>query len=272
MKIILDPPIIQAIPLSPDDSLYVEAIVIANPGVILIQGSAINLDGKVVNFSEELNVNLTSTIISKRIPLGYKFLLSVIIFDRDNTLLLGDMLVSCSLSNPKFGIAPIFRKLLCQGYVSTIEKIGYGSGQSLPASFNKQFYNVINIGNPAAITDFSFSCPAYLRADVIGLRFTLQTSAVAGNRQVGIQTINQDSLNIFCFTSRAQAASLIYTYSFNKFQTNDLQVGTLISSSLPDFKLRRDHSVGSFVQGFQAGDQLSNIYLYLYQHTTPSNT
>jgi hypothetical protein len=261
--------IYQGIPLSPDDSILIEAIAGINNCLLNIQGTAVNFQGDIVNFNDVLNVTPVGTLLQKTISLGYKFLLSVTV--STFTLLIpdGDIYVRMSLINPS-AIQPYFRrKVLDQGYVSTYTSLSYGSG-SVNHINSDHFSNiVINPSNPAAGAEIRYDVPAFVEMILYQVSYLFAPSAAVATRfsRLQIQDVSGNTFNapqgVSCPASTTRRHTWGMSPSTGTFVTSDCG---MFLSPIP---LRSGCSIRTFTEAIQAADQYSAISLLVRSKTVP---
>lgn len=270
MKPLLTLPTYQAIPLSPDDSLLIDVISSTTPVTIILEGTAINIDGALVPFHFELLVPTALTPTQLIALLGYQFLLSVTAFTRTASIPDGSCFIRLLLvQRLTSGVYP-HRKLLAQGYISTFASIGYGSSSINGTDSDHHYLENISIANPAAGAGFSFLCPDYTELKILHLNFTLTTDATVANRFVDFTVQLPPGANSSCRTPTAHTAGLSCFYSLAPLSPQ--QGNPSLAKLIATITLTEMQSACQFiisVLNIQAGDQFSNISLLVLRKTIP---
>lgn len=264
------PPTYLGIPLSPDDAIYIESITGLNNCVLNIQGTAVNLTGDIVNFSEILNVATPGTLFTKVISLGYSFLLSVSVTSFNITLPDGDCFVRCSLINPT-SVAPYLRrKILDQGYVSTYSGIGYGTGSVLKRVSDPWFFKTIELANPSAGQNFRYDIPSFIQIFLYAISYTFATSAAVAARYPQIDLYSTVGVVNSYTSDYNQAASSTVRISFNDTSRTSSIIGSSVQCAFGPILLGPSCSIRTAIFNIQAADQISNLAIYCKVQTIPS--
>lgn len=109
---------------------------------------------------------------------------------------------------------------------------------------------VVAVGNPAAGANFN-AAPAAGPFTIVGIGYTLTTSATVANRTAGVQVGG-----IVAAVNAPQAASLAVAYSFFPGAAE-----TATTAPIPGGPFAAGTAIASLVANLQAGDQISAITL-----------
>lgn len=159
-----------------------------------------------------------------------------------------------------------FQGLLWEGYLANSEPNGWPGGPSKQVWDGNGMPRSVIGTTPAAGADISEVVPAGRRWQLLYASSTLATSAVAGNRTVGI--ILDDGVNTLYqwHTSANQAASLNIAYTFAPGIPNGTDAINTDGVILPNtaVTLRPGYRIRTTTSGLLAGDQWQSLkYLIL---------
>jgi len=137
---------------------------------------------------------------------------------------------------------------------------------SLPLNYNKAFWiQTATIVNPAAGADFLVTVPAGVTWYVIAVNATLVTSATAATRVPQIQIKDSGGHLLYMESGQSQIASLTGIWSWAPAvptsQANNVAVVPLPA----ELYLQGGATIGTTTPNIQAGDQWSNISVYVLQ-------
>ena len=118
------------------------------------------------------------------------------------------------------------------------------------------------IANPAAGANFLLNNNANIRIQFVCIKFTLTTDATVATRTVTI--IIDDGTNTILQLSSATTltASLSQTYTFVAGYPIRDTTTTVIEPMPLNFEIMRYHRLRSAITNLQAGDQISNVFIY----------
>lgn len=260
----------QAIPLSPDDLIQVEAISSTTPITLDIEGTCLNNDGVLVPFQAQLPVPTALTPTILRFRLGYLFLLSCVVHCRDAGVPDGSCYIRLTLVNDISGGFYPNRKVLSEGYISTYASVGYGSAQVNGAPTDHYYVDNIAITQPAAGANFSYVCPDYTRLNILNLMGTLTNDANVATRRP-IFTLTRPSAGTHQFRQgQDQTAGQTAHYCLNQTNSSYGLINPNASNGmLPILFLEPGCTIASAVNSIQVGDQWSNISLFVLRRTIP---
>ncbi len=267
-----DPPIIQAIPLSPDDLIEVQMLSSSVPVTLDLEGTCYNDQGDIVSFQQQLTVAAALTLTTVRFRLGYLFLLSAVLHTRTSGIPDGACYCRMTLVKSESGGVFPHRKLLSQGYVSTTGSIGYGSSAIQGPPTDHTFIESITQTDPAAGVDFTFTCPDFTRLTILYLEFLFTSDATVISRFPTLELIRPPANPINFSCRDTVLASTSRDYMFGQFgdsitsifdRQDWLAIGNLI--------LEPGSSIRSRVISIQAADQVSDLSIYCKRQTIPFN-
>lgn len=270
MQPILTPPTYQAIPLSPDDKIQVDTIAVTTGINLVIEGSAIDLKGDIVPFSNTININNSITLFVRQFDLGYRYLLSVTARIVGGVVPDGDCYVRLSLVRNLSGGTFPHRIILAQGHCGSRISIGFSiySNSGYP---NEQFFTTnISVTDPAAGAELNFNIPDFTRIEVIAVRATLITSAAVATR-IAALVVNVGPGSLHRFNSRgAQVASTTFFYEWYPACSYSGSVNPNDNaSSIPYLTMMPNDRLQTNVNGIQAADQWSNFSVLCKRTTIP---
>lgn len=130
----------------------------------------------------------------------------------------------------------------------------------------------IQIANPAAGAEFTYTVPAGLRLKVLGLAFLFTSDANVANRQIQILVTDPiGGLSISACTQAVQAAGQLYNYYFAPGNRDmAAAVSDIITVPLSETMILKPGDVlDSFTVNGQAGDTFTDIYLLVEAFILP---
>ncbi len=155
-------------------------------------------------------------------------------------------------------------ELLCFGYVSALNHVGYPNGtNSLPAT-GTGFIHSVQVANPAAGADWTFTVPTTTRMRIVSLAATLTTAVAVANREP--QIIIDDGVNTYW---EAEVAVNIPASTVNVITATALSIPNGIVTTTqnipipPALILPNGHRLRTNTVGIQAADQWSAIWILL---------
>lgn len=124
------------------------------------------------------------------------------------------------------------------------------------------------IASPAVGTNLSTAIPAGRIWRILSLRFLFTTDATVANRRV-VVTLRAPVVGEFCahVSNGTQVASLTLTYNFFSSLQN-LQLGSIQMGSIGPQIMLPGHFIETEIQLLQAGDQISEVALYVEEWFT----
>ena len=133
------------------------------------------------------------------------------------------------------------------------------SGQSVPGGMVH-----VNVANPAAGADFSYSTGVYVAFELEYVKFILTTAVAAANRRVILRYSDSAVYRHGYFPcANVQAASLAYTYTFSVGHPAETLTDTYVNRNIARGLFGGDTGgmIGTFITNLQAADQISSIWL-----------
>lgn len=122
----------------------------------------------------------------------------------------------------------------------------------------------VNVANPGAGNQWSFALPGDRIWRIRGVVGKLTTSAVAGNRQVGITVSDQSDVLACAVAPAVTAAALATTYAFNINAPGNAtaSAGGFASCPLPDIIVPGGFIIASVATAFDPGDAWTGVRIW----------
>jgi hypothetical protein len=256
--------------LSFDSYVPKGALYVTNEDRILIQANAsigcnvtlqykiLRPDGRVIVSKESLSVPGRSgaILLSRQLTPGLLLSASLV----SNTFFTIDEFLFASLGIFQGAASTINREqTLCGGYITNDEGISYPNGGYHEQTEGMGVHVAYNMGTPGAGQELSYTIPSNSMFRPFAFSATLTTSATVANRQVQLICDEGSGSNYFKSPlGVAQAASLVWVYSFAKYPFATLQFN---NDQLIFFdnvmKMTATLRIRTVTLGLQAGDQWS---------------
>jgi len=259
-----------AIPASPNDLIQIEAVSSAGTLSLVCEGIAMNSQGELIPFLFPFSVSTLNTLTILRFRLGYNFLISIVVHTRTASIPDGACYVRLSLVQSETGGEFPHRKLLSQGYVSTISSIGYGSAAISGAPRDNYFVEHISIPDPAAGLPANFNCPNFSCLEIITAVFTYSTSAAASNRIGYLEYTLPSGQPIKYQMINSHTLSTTVRYNFSNCSNQTFNIANQVCfTPIPTLFLMPGSSLELFCNNAQAADQVTAASLLVKRHTIP---
>lgn len=141
----------------------------------------LNTDGTITDTDAVHTPNSNRTKATSLVPLSVGFPLNVMLFASAGSPLIGQTFVQVQIVRGFSGaLLPV--ATILQGYVTAAQAVAW-PGTPIQSSIEGGGYVRTIIGaTPSAATDITETVPTGARWELVSLRYTLTTSAVAGNR------------------------------------------------------------------------------------------
>lgn len=258
------------LPLVKGDSL----VLVANTALINFDirfvGRYLDEDGRPNSFENRLRPTTSNTRIAGRRSFNGGVLLSLTAISDGTTVRRGQTFVSAFISRDRVNDDVPSYPLL-SGYLADGSLLSWPGSPLLPSVEGRGSLRAVTISDPGVGVVFAHSMNAGVRWKVLSLFIRFVTSAVAGNRHVGVGVESAGSNRVQYMAAGLQAASLTVDYTAAAFGAGPGVVGTRNFIPLPP-DLWLGHQMGSnvllegVVDGMDAGDDFSLAHLLVEEY------
>ncbi len=252
--------------VTPDDTLIVGVRTGLAAQVLAVSARLWQPNGEPVQAQQNFKPPTDRSIhtFSLRLAYGYLLAAQVVALTTGQSPQRGQTFVSIRLARGSTTM-PLTQQLLGMDYLTGQKPVGWPGGRVLDTvefpGWGFQFQG----GAVPAGADFNTSVPFATRWRVRGVSATLTTSAVAGNRFVGLQTQGLFTMTIRVIGTVAQLASQVISYMW----IPGLNIATKSDATgiddfiPPDLVINDGTLLGTKTVGLLAGDQWSNILFWV---------
>ncbi len=226
-------------------------------------------NGQVVLSSFELLTD--GTTLRQRIvqPLAEGFVLGCVVEAHNDGVCRGQIFATIGICKGIGAVTTPFTQLV-GGYVTYRDLLSWPPGGPVDSLGGRGWPISTVSADPAAGAEISLTCPTNLRMRLMGMVFTLVTSAAVANRVVSVVIDDATNILLQVPSPSDQAASLTYTYSLGvglPFQAVRNNIVTMPLSE--DAWLKGTYRVRTLTGGLQAGDDFSAARIYAEQFLHP---
>lgn len=167
------------------------------------------------------------------------------------------------LRNPQTATAQY--NVLCCGYVGNTFQISYPQGQLQRPTDGAGLAKPVQVANPAAGADWTYTVPASSRNRIVSLSATLTAAAAVANRFVSL--IIDDGANVVAVipSGITLVATIVNTYTFADSVPQTAAFDLKSAAPLPsNIILPPAYRVRVTTTNIQAADQWTNIWLHIH--------
>jgi len=234
--------------------------------VITINYRVMGRDGRVQwgQFSVTATTQYAANTGFTVLPEGW--LLSIVITTNAASQKRGSMYVTCGLGiNPSPTSLGTNVRLLLADYLTAAAGMGWPGNQMVSSVEGPGLINSVQIGNPAAGVDWTYTVPAGIRAWIHNVSALFTTAVAVANRIPGYRIKDSGGNQLYIMSaSAAQAASLVFNYEGVEDSVLAIDAGTHALVALPaEVYLSAGYVFTSITGAIQAADQWSGINLNL---------
>jgi hypothetical protein len=221
---------------------------------LAIEGRFLSLTGEVRPFLER-HVPLNSRAAATTTHfLAEGFLTHLSVRASTGAPLNGQVFVLVELCRGQTGPLQLLGCLL-QGYVTSVQRLAWPGSALQSSVVGPGAFRIVGGTNPAAGVEISETTPVGARWRLIGLRASLVTSAVVGNRRVVLDFDDGINAHVSVGSAVDQPASTTRIYTFTAAGSDAATVtGTDIRIAIPHVPLLAGHRVRTRTSGLDAGD------------------
>lgn len=245
-----------------NDQLLIQSIANANLANLIVNVLLLRPDDQIVPLTFQYGLSGAFTSQSARFQLMEGFILSVNVQFGAGISQGTICFAIVSLVRQPFGVAQQFRTL-CRGY------IGFNSGMSYPQDALQRptdgpgVANSVNVANPGAGADWTFTVEAFARRRLVSVTATLTAAVAVANRLVSL--IIDDGANVLANipTGVTLVASTANTYTFGDGLVITTPFNNVSMAPTPgNAMLGNGWRIRSSTTGIQPADQWSAINLH----------
>lgn len=262
----VDPPSVVFLGLT--DKLWVRICPLVFGAKVLLNGRLLRADGTVVGIKEVVPIANAGQATDFLFDVAEGFLLDLsIVNNNGGNPALGSVYAIAGIARGNAGGFDIVATLMA-GQLTQAAPLSWPFSVPVRPTDGQGFVRSVQVGNPAAGAEWSFSVPNFSRARVRSVFFTLQTAAAVATRIVtlvvddGANIVGQFAANV------TQIASLTETYTASAAPFVTTSLGTSEYIPLPpDLLLEQGFRIRTVTTAIQGADQYSTISLLIEQWT-----
>jgi len=212
----------------------------------------------------EVGTTADYSIKTVRYPLAECYILSCVIVPLVSGIRMGEVYDNVLVVSATAGLGNVIQ-VLYANYVVGGWVFGFPRNDFRLPTEGHGGILAVTVPNPAAGANFSYQLPANIRWRVHGVRLWFTTSAVVGNRYVGILFTAAGGQTIHFYANFTQPENFGQAYVFADGATGVYNAYNTFHIGIGHVELNQQGTVDSIVGGIQAGDQISDIYLWVEQ-------
>jgi len=259
-----------AIPLSPDDLIQIETVAVSFPISIEIEGTALDSTGNLVPFRFIQDITSSLTVLSQQFRLGYQALLSIVAHTRTASIPDGDCYSRLTLIKSFTNSVFPHRKLLAEGYISTVASIGYGSPSINGAPSDHFFSTLIEVASPVAGANFEFVVPGFTFLKIYCISFLYTSSADVTSRTPAIRYVLPSAQPLIFAGNTFNVASEAITYMYYQFPLlATINNPKIKNQSIPILNANPGTTINSLINNIQSADTVTEISILALRKTIP---
>lgn len=269
-KKLFNDPVYSGVPLTPDNFLQIDVFTSMQNWNLNIEGLAYNIDGTIVPFQNNYRMTNIITVNTFTIRLGYYALISVVASTTDGAVMDGSTFVRISLVGGPAGAVFPFRKLLCQGYLSYYQSVGYGSNGNNDSGMDHLYSLALEPTPPAAGAPFIYTLPPWYHLTFQHIKINYASNATVASRYLFAQFEQQSGLLNSCFARIPLTASLTINVQFYPLGEESLTVGSnTLLINMPNIRLDYGGVLTISAINIQAGDEITAVHILAKNQVKP---